>query len=68
VIPAEGARAEVAKGRGRGAAHAAVVPRTLPTPCGQIERRKEENIFVTTQILISASFCDTLAFLYLFLI
>jgi len=38
VIPAERARAEVTERRGWGATHAAVVPRTLPSPCEQKER------------------------------
>lgn len=38
VILAKGARAEVTEGRGRGAADAAVVPRTFPTSCTQTHR------------------------------
>lgn len=38
MISAERARAELTEGRGRGAANAAVVPRTLPTSCTDTER------------------------------
>lgn len=43
VIPAEGARAEVTERRGRGAANAAVVPRTFPAPIwgfGEVETQQ----------------------------
>lgn len=48
VIPAEGAGAEVTKGRGRGAALAAVVPWTFPASCGQTRAKLHETVHKKT--------------------